>query len=147
MVHGRIDRYVAFLLVCVALVFSYTGCSKKEDLIEANNERFFRSLLYHTEPDEIDIHSLDAYQVEHSVYFHVTYTFLNHISNEWEDLDLVYFGEFRIQNHFSFSWKDWGEMEVYRDAYYAAVEKGRHKAFSQEEIQRYVDAYYSSQQQ
>lgn len=147
MVCGKNIRFFVLLLLICIVTFSFIGCSKKEDLIEANEEGFFGRLLYRIDEDEIVIHTLDAYQAEQDIYYHVTYSFFSHITNEWKDRDLVYFGTHWISNHFSFEWEDWGEMEVYRDAYYAAVEKGRHKAFSQEEIQRYVDAYYSSQQQ
>ena len=143
MVRGT-NRYFTLMLVfCVAL-FSLAGCNKKEDVFAENNEIFFRQFLNHMEPDEIEIYSLDAYKVEHRYYYHVTYSYVSPITNDWKSMDMVYFGAYQIDNYFNLNWENWGDMEKHRDAYYAAVEKGEHKTFSQEEIQQYVNAFYSS---
>ena len=144
MVRG-LFRLVSLVLVLGIVALSFAGCfRKKTDWIESNKETLFRSVLYGEEPGEVEIHALDAYAMDREIYFHVTYTAYVHAFDEWRDYDLVFFGTGRIENHFSFAWEDWGGMEKYRDAYYEAVEKGRHRAFSQEEIQEGVDAYYAS---
>ena len=149
MVRG-LFRLVALVLALVVVALSFAGCGcfrKKYDWIEINKEQVFRRVLYHEKPDEIEIHSLDAYELDDNVYFHVTYTYFSHSFEEWRDLDLVYFGKRLIDNLFSFAWQDWGEMAQYRDGYYQAVEKGRHRAFSQEEIQECVDVFYASREE
>ena len=94
--------------------------------------------------DEIRIDSLDAYRVDKNYYYHVQYSYVSSLENDWVDLDMVYFGYRHIDNSFSLNWKHWGDMEDDHKAYLAAVEKGEHRTFSQEEIQEYVDTYYSS---
>ncbi|MBR6053658.1 MAG: hypothetical protein IKP55_07800 [Clostridia bacterium] len=141
----RLSRFVALVLALGAVSLSFSGCfRKKYDWIELNKDRLFRSVLNHEKPDEIEIHTLDAYELDENIYFHVTYTHFSHAFDEWRDLDLVYFGKRRIDLYFSFAWKEWGEMEVYRDAYYEAVAKGRHREFSEDEIRECVDAFYAS---
>ena len=147
MVRG-LFRLVALVLVLGIVALSFAGCfQKKYDWIEINKDKFFRSVLNRTEPDEVVIHSVDAYVLDVDVYYHVTYTYFSHSFDEWRDCDLVFFGKRLINNSFSFAWQDWGEMAQYRDGYYQAVEKGRHRAFSQEEIQECVDAFYASREE
>lgn len=113
-------------------------------MFEENNEILFRMLLNRIEQDEIKIQSLDAYKLENRYYYHVTYSYISPVTNEWKDADLVYYGAYQIDRYFSFAWDDFGDMEKDRKAYYEAVENGEHKAFSQEEIQQYINAFYSS---
>lgn len=143
MVHG-IKRFIVLTIVACFVLISAVGCSNKEDAFKENNEIFFRQILNHAEQDEIEIHTLDAYKVEHRFYYHVTYSYISSVTNEWKEADLVYFGAYQIDNYFSLKWDNYGDMEKHRDAYYVAVEKGEHKAFSQEEIQQYVNDFYSS---
>lgn len=143
MVHG-IKRFFVLTIVACFLLICSTGCSKDKDVFKENNEIFFRLILNHTEQDEIRIHSLDAYKVENRYYYHVTYSYISSLTNDWKDADLVYFGAYQIDNYFSLKWENWGDMEKHRDAYYVAVEKGEHKSFSEEEIQQYINDFYSS---
>lgn len=145
MVRGSNRFYALVLIVCIVAV-SLSGCGggQTQDEFEENNEIFFRSILNHIEPDDVVIHSLDAYRVDNWYYYHVTYSYVSPVTHEWTDLNQVYFGSHRIKNYFSLTWEDWGDMEQYRDAYYAAVEKGEHVTFSQEEIQEHMDAFYAS---
>ena len=145
MAHGHTNQYVALLLAICILVLALGGCRKKTpDLITRNTEEVFNRILYHMEPDEIVIHSLDAYQEEARIYYHVTLTFYSHVSDEWLDWDLVYFGTRTISRHFSMAWNDMGDMQSDYDAYCHAVKEGKHKSFSAQEIQRYVDAYFAA---
>lgn len=141
---GGTERRIALiLLICFALLL-FAGCGKKPDLFKGNNEKLFRMVLGLNKPDEIRIDSLDAYRVDNNFYYHVQYSYVSSLENEWVDLDMVYFGYRHIDNSFSLKWKSWGDMEDAHQAYLAALEKGEHRSFSQEEIQEYVDAYYSS---
>lgn len=143
MVRGVKRAIVLSLVACIVLI-GIMGCSKKKDEFKENDSIFFRHLLNHIEPDEIEIYSLDAYKVDHTYYYHVTYSYISPLTNEWKEMDMVYFGAYQIDNYFNLNWDKWGDMEKHRDAYYVAVEKGEHKSFSQEEIQQCVDAFYSS---
>lgn len=142
-VRGANRFFALAFAVCVILAL-FSGCGKKEDIFEANDEIIFRQLLNLEEPDEIKIQSIDAYEYEDYYYYRVKYSFLSSSTNEWKDRDVVHFGMYLLNNSFSLTWKEWGDMEKYRDAYYEAVEKGEHKSFSAEEIQQGVDAFYSS---
>ena len=138
-----IKRLINLILV-VCILCTLNACASKENLFEENNQIFFRHLLNRIEPDEIEIHSLDAYKVENRFYYHVVYSSVSSLTSDWEEWDMVYFGSNQIDNYFNLNWENWGDMEKHRDAYYAAVEKGEHKAFSREEINQYVNAFYSS---
>ncbi len=150
MVRGS-DRFFSLtLIICVVLAL-FSGCSEKEDtfkedMLKENDESIFRQILNSRAPEEVKIQSIDVYEHEGYYYYHVKYSFLSSFTNEWKDRDLVYFGMYLLDNFFSLTWTEWGDMEKYRDAYYEAVEKGEHRAFSAEKIQQGVDAFYSSKQ-
>lgn len=149
----RVLRFVSFLLAISFVLIPFAGCGRKDPYFDVNTEKVFRFTLSGQTPDEVVIHSLDLYKVERKEYgknaipkyfYHITYTCFSHVTEEWEDLDLVYFGTGIVSRHFSFAWDDFGDMEKDRDEYYDAVANGKHKAFSQKEIQKYVDAYYAA---
>ena len=147
-----IKRLFILILIASILLLSLVGCARNVDyfkknrdlFLKENNEIIFNHLLKDKEPDEIEIKSLDVYIFENKFYYHVTYSQISPLTNEWTDMDMVHFGSRQLSNYFNLNWDTWGDMEKHRDAYYAAVEKGEHISFSQEEIRQYVDAFYSS---
>ena len=141
-----LKKYIIILCSACLLLSLLIGCGKSDPFAE-NNEIFFRMILNRIEQDEVEIESLDAYKVENKYYYHVIYSYVSPVTNEWTDADLVYFGSYQIDRYFSFAWDDFGDMEKDRKAYFEAVEKGEHKSFSQEEIQQYVNAFYDAKQE
>lgn len=139
-------KILSVFLLVTTLISLFAGCSKK-DTFEENNDIFFRMVLNRLEQDEVEIQSVDAYNVENRYYYHITYSYISPVTNEWTDADLVYFGTNQIDRYFSLKWDDFGDMAEDRDAYYSAVKNGEHKSFSQEEIQQYVNVFYSTKQE
>ncbi len=130
------------LIICILLTLN--SCASKKDVFEENNTIFFQHLLNRLEQDEVDIYSVDAYYLDNWYYYRVSYSYVSPLTAEWQDIELVYFGNFQVDRYFNPNWTNWAGLEQYRDSYYAAVEKGEHKSFSQEEIKQYVESFYSS---
>ena len=150
---SRLKRLFALLLLILLVVFAFSGCfRRKNDFSKVNDDKVFHYILYGEEPETVQIYSLDAYKLNNDYYYHVRYSYITQIAfldykpGDRVDLDMVYFGSWIINNHFNLNWEDFGDMAKYRDAYYEAVEKGAHRPFSQEEIQRRVDDYFASRE-
>ena len=140
-------RILSFgLLICI--LFAFVACgSNRSPFSEATNTFYFRALLFTKKPNEVVIKQADAYFWEGRYYYVFDHSYLSSLTDGWIDLVMVHYGKSGYQQGLiNPNWENWEGLEHKRDAYLEAVEKGEHKAFTQQEIQKYVDEYFAAQE-
>ena len=94
------------------------------------------------EQGSVVIHSLEGYQHEGYVYYHIKYTYIR--NGETKVGDSVYRYRFGSATHYyNLSWGSDNSVLVQKDTFYDAVEYGRYKNYEKNEIDALLESYYS----
>ena len=118
-----------------------------QEALDTMCQDFFDHLLNRRAPEAIAVQSLQAYCHKGMCFFHVRFTQGSVTADQAGKMDVVYYGSDRIENYINLDWTWWEGREKYRDMYREAVSKGGQKVYSQEEIARYIQNYFSKKNQ
>ncbi len=134
-----------FKTICIILflVCFLVSCGSESVFKEEFHKNFFSRVLIAMERDEINVKSVDVYYYDNTYYYKTDYSFLSVISNQWEDIELVYFGNGHSFSLVNTAWTD-DESVAQKETFNEAVLKGDHKSFTTDEIRKYIDDCFES---
>lgn len=152
MVNGNIKRKKVFItliivlcLVVVGAIAVYSLTKDDEVSFEANDDRFFRSVLALLEPSDIEIKSVDAYFLKDKddpsgglYYYNFKYNLL--VIDEWCEIDEVIYGPYaNVQGTFCLNWDNLEDFEGEINQFEKAKNEGIHNTYTDEEIEKLME--------
>ena len=125
------------------------NCLEKEDreALDILCKDFFAYLFKRYAPGTVTVQNLQAYSYKGMSYFHVKFKPKTSTADQPASMNLVFYGNDRIENYINLDWTWWEGREKYRDMYREAVVKGGQKVYSQEEIACCIQTYLSKKNQ
>ena len=128
------------LLSFLAVLLLFASC-ERDPFSNDVTGRFFSDFLKYPQGEDEKILSLDAYFYENYYYYNARYTYTDSETGELTEINGVFRGGVYSPSfslYINLNWKEWGDALVMKDRYYDAVEYGKHKSFTSEEIEKYI---------
>ena len=129
----------------VGVIAVYFLNKDEEVSFEANDKRFFRSVLALLEPSDIEIKSVDAYFLKDkdhplggTYYYNFKYNLL--VIDEWCEIDKVIHGHYGdVSGTFCFNWDNLEGFEDEIKEFEKAKKEGIHNTYTDEEIEKLME--------
>ena len=132
------------MCLAVASAIAAYFLTKEEVSFEANDDRFFRSVLALLESSDIEIKSVDAYFLKEKdnplggTYYNFKYNLL--VIDEWCEIDEVIYGPYAsVRGTFCFNWDDLEGLEDEIKEFENAKKEGIHNTYTDEEIENLME--------
>ena len=114
----------------------------------SKNEKLFFQMFANTyDEGEYEFYSLDAYYLMDTgyVFYNAKYKAYIELEDKWVDVDEVVYGrKGKFDNKYCRSWDDLNGFEDIDKEFERTVKEGRHKEYTQEEIEKLLNEAYEA---